>query len=73
VIESTVLSVSATRVEVTDGLHVPLTTTSNPFAALATSAAVTPLIVSVAVAVPAYVDPLPVGPSAMFTPFFRHW
>jgi hypothetical protein len=68
-----VLTVSATRVEVTDGLHVPLTTTSNPVAALDASAAVALLMVNVAVVVPAYVEPLPVGPSTMFTPFFRHW
>jgi hypothetical protein len=67
-----VLTVSATRVEVTDALHVPLTTTSNPVAALTPSATVVPLIVSVAAVAPAYVEPLPVGPFAILTPFFRH-
>jgi hypothetical protein len=52
VIDGAVFTVNATRVEVTDGLHVPLTTQSKPLAAAAASAVATLLICKVAVLLP---------------------
>jgi hypothetical protein len=52
VIAGAVFTVNATRVEVTDGLHVPLITTSNPLAAATASATAVPVIVKVAVVAP---------------------
>jgi hypothetical protein len=53
VIAGAVFTVNATRVEVADGLHVPLTTQSKPDAAATASATAVPLIVNVAVVTPA--------------------
>jgi hypothetical protein len=73
VIAGEVFTVSATRSDVTgDGVHVPLTTQSNPVAALTASPAAVAVICIDAVVTPTYVDPFPVAPLAIFTPFLRH-
>src|SRR5882672_6759290 len=67
------LTVRPARLEVAgEGLHVPLTTQSKPEAAVVASVSATPVMVSVAVVTPPYVEPLPLAPLLKLTPFFRH-
>ena len=67
-----VFTVNEALPDVFDANPVALTTQSYPVAVVEASPAATHVIVNVVVVVPPYVDPFPVAPSAMFTPFFRH-